>query len=335
MATRVFYHSADLDGHCSGAIVKYAFPDSILRGINYGQPFPWEEIQPDDMVFMVDFSLQPFDDMIKLQQKCAHFRWIDHHKSAILDWENYGQTIDHATLDTKFAACELAWESIVSNRIPEVVMLLGRYDIWKHSETPGSLEFQYGMRMYDTHPERTSFWQRLFEDDGSADSMVAHIKREGALLLRYENEQNRKFANAFAFECKLGNLNCIAINKGFTNSLVFDSVYDPQKHDAMLAFSWRNGQWNISLYSDKQYIDCSEICKLYGGGGHKGAAGFQCKDLPFIPNAYLEAIKSMPDGGCIRRQHDYWQYSMHCQVQSGSASLETLLTMPPFPFESK
>lgn len=24
---RVFYHSADLDGHCSGAIVKYRFPE--------------------------------------------------------------------------------------------------------------------------------------------------------------------------------------------------------------------------------------------------------------------------------------------------------------------
>jgi nanoRNase/pAp phosphatase (c-di-AMP/oligoRNAs hydrolase) len=26
----------------------------------------------------------------------------------------------------------------------------------------------------------------------------------------------------------------------------------------------------------------AEICKLYGGGGHAGAAGFNCEKLPFI-----------------------------------------------------
>jgi nanoRNase/pAp phosphatase (c-di-AMP/oligoRNAs hydrolase) len=39
--------------------------------------------------------------------------------------------------------------------------------------------------------------------------------------------------------------------------------------------------WNVSLYSTKPEIDCGEIAKSFGGGGHKGAAGFQGKELPF------------------------------------------------------
>ena len=41
---KCFYHLADLDGHCSGAIVKYKYPDAELFGINYGQAFPYDKI---------------------------------------------------------------------------------------------------------------------------------------------------------------------------------------------------------------------------------------------------------------------------------------------------
>lgn len=34
-----FYHSKDLDGKCSGAIVKYKFPDCNMIGIDYGDKF--------------------------------------------------------------------------------------------------------------------------------------------------------------------------------------------------------------------------------------------------------------------------------------------------------
>ena len=68
---KAFYHSADLDGHCSGAIVKYAHPECELIGINYGDKFPWESIGQDETVYMVDFSLQPFSDMIRLNKACS------------------------------------------------------------------------------------------------------------------------------------------------------------------------------------------------------------------------------------------------------------------------
>lgn len=280
----IFYHSADLDGMCSGAICKYVMPDAILHGINYGDAFPWEEISSEDKVYMVDFSLQPFSDMVRLNDFCRLY-WIDHHKSAIIEWEEHNRPIEFGALDTSKAACELAWGFLTppykAVAMPLAVYWLGRYDIWKHEEVPGSLEFQYGVRLYDTHPQNQLFWKDLFEDDALTES----IQRQGELLLRYEREQNKKFASAYAFETELDGLRCIALNKGFTNSLVFESVYDPNKHDAALSFAYRGGKWTISLYATKPEVDVSIICKSRGGGGHKGAAGFQCDTLPFLKEA--------------------------------------------------
>ncbi len=36
-----FYHSADLDGACSAAIIKLKHPECVLAPINYGNDFPW------------------------------------------------------------------------------------------------------------------------------------------------------------------------------------------------------------------------------------------------------------------------------------------------------
>lgn len=291
----VFYHSADLDGHCSGAICKYAMPDAILHGINYGDPFPWGEIKPHDVVYMVDFSLQPFEDMIRLQNACHKFTWIDHHKSAEEEWKASGMVIRGCVLNQMYAACELCWDYLFDENLPRSVYYLGRYDIWKHHDCPGSLEFQYGMRIYDTWPQNQSMWEELFTDN----AMAEKIAEQGTLFLRYEREQNKKFASAYAFETELDGLRCIAVNKGFTNSLVFESVYDPERHDAMLSFAYRGekqdtslfsnrtfaaqkGFWTVSLYATKPEIDVSVICKAHGGGGHKGAAGFQCDTLPFL-----------------------------------------------------
>jgi uncharacterized protein len=273
----VFYHSADLDGHCSGAICKHQMPDAVLHGINYGDPFPWQVIQPRDVVYMVDFSLQPFSDMVRLNDAC-NLTWIDHHITAINEHIQHGSPIQSYYLLTDYAACELCWKYLYGDPLPLAVYWLGRYDIWKHEDVPGSLEFQYGMRLQQTLPANQEFWKSLFDKD----NLVQDIRRDGELLLSYEKVQNEKFASAYAFETEFDGLRCIALNKGFTNSLVFESVYDPNKHDAMLSFAYRGGKWTVSLYSTKPEIDVSVICKARGGGGHKGAAGFQCEVLPFL-----------------------------------------------------
>ena len=70
---------------------------------------------------------------------------------------------------------------------------------------------------------------------------------------------------------------CWAVNRARVSSDRFEGRI--HEYPIVIAYYWDGGRWKISLYSEK--VDVSEIAKAYGGGGHKGAAGFQCGALPF------------------------------------------------------
>lgn len=276
---KCFYHSADLDGKCSGAIVAMAHPGIELIGINYGDAFPWDRIEGGETVFMVDFSLQPFDDMERLNEIC-HLIWIDHHKTAIDEAaKRMFSAGGGGFTEVGRAGCELTWAYCMPIvPLPKAVFWLGRYDVWDHANHPGALELQYGMRLHDCSPENGDFWKSVF----FSDLVTNDIAMTGVTLLKYEDQQNASYVKAHAFDVYLDGLRCMAINRGMTGSLMFKALWDQKKYDAMLSFVWRHGAWTISLYSDKPGIDVGAICKARGGGGHVGAAGFQCDRLPFV-----------------------------------------------------
>jgi uncharacterized protein len=297
---KCFYHSADLDGHCSGAIVKFRYPECAMIGINYGQDFPFDDFikQPGQTVFMVDFCLQPFEQMERLQKLC-NLIWIDHHAKGSIDEAEKRGFICCGSREIGKAGCELVWEYIFGspgvdfNPMPSAVTLLGRYDVWDHADQ-AVLPFQYGMRQFkNTLPENQDLWAPLLSSEPTSEKLLVSIIDTGKVILDYEESQNAKFCKAYAFETilYLGDgdvpteaLDAICANRGFTNSKLFDSVYDPVKHHLMITFVRLKPpahKWTVSLYSTRDDVDCGAIAKVFGGGGHKGAAGFQCVDLPF------------------------------------------------------
>src|SRR5665811_1044860 len=51
--------------------------------------------------------------------------------------------------------------------------------------------------------------------------------------------------------------------------------YHKDGYDGFACCWYQKGKWMYSLYNDNGKVDCSDICKSRGGGGHKGASGFQ------------------------------------------------------------
>ena len=280
---KIFYHKADLDGHCAGAVARHRYEGTGVEiemiPMNYGDCFPWDSIAKDEEVVMLDFSLQPFTDMVRLHRD-ARLLWIDHHKSAIdasrlagLDKEIPGIRIDGV------AACRLAWRHFFPDEPePRAVELLGLYDVWDMADE-AVLPFQYGMRMQSTDPrDHYPLWKMLFESESRT---LVPIFNQGETILVYQTEENRKYCNFSAFETMLGEHRGIALNRMMTNSMVFESVWDPVRHDLMIAFGWTGAKWTVSLYTMKPEVDCSALARQYGGGGHRKAAGFSCEALPF------------------------------------------------------
>lgn len=202
------YHSQDLDGWMSAAIIKHWFirsgtyvkdnskslsntisveakntifeeipnGDSLtFIGYSYGQPVPG--LSEYDKVIMCDISFSK-EEMSNIRgKKGNNFIWIDHHISAINDakeiFKEYYESFN-GLRDTKFAACELTWKYFFPNSpMPEIVRLLGRYDCFGHKGTDEEkkvLEFQYGARCFiSNYEEAYKYLQMYFDREKNED----------------------------------------------------------------------------------------------------------------------------------------------------------------------
>ncbi len=272
---KCFYHKGDLDGICSGAIVKYKYPDCEMFGIEYGDEFPWNKMIKDEKVFICDFSM-PMDDMNKLSRKVLLI-WIDHHKSAIDAYNCIDDAFYEVSLEVGISACELTWGYLDDYKnTPRAVYLLGRYDVWDHRDQR-ILPFQYAMRSLVTNGVDDPLWVRLFNEEED----LFKIIDKGESILSYESQQNKLKMSTLSSVIQFENLRVLTINTWGGSSTIYKSKWDPDKHDIMMAYvRYPSGKWTVSLRGDGRF-DVSEIAKKYGGGGHKNAAGFVCKELPF------------------------------------------------------
>ena len=301
------YHSRDLDGIASGRIIKEKYPEATLVGYHYGEDF---EIYydglvingveypttPDTHIIMADVSL-PMDKM-EILFKRFFFRWIDHHASAIKDFEEYfglkakRKKFHHLTeveCDEVFelgeavgchqglaylidgtAGCVITYGALFGEAIPMGIDLLGDYDVWnQHSGWNEVMNFQYGMRgcNVENFP-----WESMFMMD-----KIEAIKEKGKIILDYQREQDLIAAKS-AFEVEFEGYRAIAMNTTRFTSQAFDST---PGYDLMIPFRFDGKEWSYSLYTTSE-IDCSAIAKKYGGGGHKKAAGFKTKHNIFV-----------------------------------------------------
>lgn len=277
---KCFYHKSDLDGHCSGAIIKEKYPDCKMIGVDYNDcldnlELTFDTINKDEDIFVVDFRFS-IEDMQWLSDN-ATLHWVDHHKTALDEAHEVGFISSGGQLlEIGKAGCELTWiYEHGETDMPLAVSLLGRYDVWDH-EDKRTLPFQYGMRTHpNTLPDCQEVWNKVFND------YVYWMKiiETGEIILAYENSQNTMYAKGMSYEAEFEGLRAIVMNKAYANSKAFDSIYDDSKHDIMIMYGVKPGEIKYSLYSVKAEIDVSEIAKKYGGGGHKGAAGFYTKTL--------------------------------------------------------
>jgi uncharacterized protein len=266
-----FYHSADLDGKCSAAIVKRFEPDVELYPYDYGERFPWGKITPNTIVYMVDVSVD-VEDMYKINKLAKQFIYIDHHISKLKELD---LTQFRGFQVNGVAACILTWEYFTSVTLPTGVKLLGKYDVWDISDNV--LNFQYGVRGLNLDPNKTIDWMDKIFDN----FYIQEIIMNGNLIRRYVESTYAEDINKFAFQMMWHDYRVLALNKTTGSSLIFKDHPDYHNVDILMVFGWIGREWKISLYTLKKDIDVSQICKSYGGGGHEQAAGFKYEQLPF------------------------------------------------------
>lgn len=306
MTHHVFYHSADLDGHCSGALVRIHLERNgkplAMHGIDYGDPFPWDALQMMDTVWMVDWTLQPLSEFDRLDKIGLYETVvIDHHKTSLPLLGRYSGIID-----TSLAACEFTQHYLDYLR-RDAVTLLGRYDSWRRGPDweDTVLPYQYGVRTLPTDPatiEGMATWRDIFGPLDLHRHTIPALQERGRLILDYQRKTDAVNMKR-SFECQFAGLSAIAWIGPKCGSQAFSSVWNPSRHDCMMSIGHDgpNGMWSVSMYTEKPGLDLSEVAKRFGGGGHPQACGFQ------VPN--LAAL------GIARREFDSDSEKQSGQVQ--------------------
>lgn len=285
---QIFYHEKDLDGWASGAIANYYHRNEKVELIPYDY-YKEKELhnlldKNAEKIYFVDCSADP-----KLLKEYSNIIIIDHHKSFIEKAQGYKFK---GIQDINFAGCELTWFYFYPEyETPYFISLLGRYDIWDKSSidewNKKIMPFQMGMRLRAYNPnENFLFWKKLLVNCFSKENVFRLLDfqnktiEEGRLILEYQSNEDTKIVKLNSFEATFEGYNVIALNHTRTNSQVFNSAWNPEKHD--IIFMWYNikgERYTVSLYTKKDDIDVSLIAKEFGGGGHKQAAGFVCNDV--------------------------------------------------------
>jgi oligoribonuclease NrnB/cAMP/cGMP phosphodiesterase (DHH superfamily) len=291
---KVFYHGQDLDGLASGAIVKHKFPEAEMFPINYGDKFPWSEIKPDDVVYMVDFSL-PIEEMYILNDCLQqNLVWIDHHIGIIKEYEDtpmrYLPILGER--NSSIAACELTWEYCFGGRIPLFIRLLSLYDTWNHKDNTFDWDFterfQYGFKVQSKDPkDDMHFWKSWFTTAAMNTedqlSLVNSASADGRLIQSYIEDRFETTLKDRSYKINWEDRKCLVVNSDpyianfMTRSKEFEGC------DIAISYANRRGEsWEVSLRTLRNDIDLSVLAKKYKGGGHQKAAGFNWKS-PVLP----------------------------------------------------
>ncbi len=284
---KCFYHN-DLDGRCAAFWVLKENPACTCIPINYGIDFPFETIGNGERIYIVDYSIQPTE-MEQLLAITQDVIWIDHHISAINRYQGFGSAIKGIRYNgisgcmltylyfnvfnqRDVDSCEIqsAREREEAN-IPWFTKYIDDRDVWTFNYGNQTKFFTIAFYIYDFLPT-DHVWEEMLELQNENQYIG-----EGRVMQKYQDGWAKRYMR-LGFETDFEGLNCFALNLGMCSSNYFDSVAH-KDYDVLIAYAFNGDSYAFKLFSTK--VNVSEIAIKYGGGGHKGAAGFESKTIPF------------------------------------------------------
>jgi len=278
----VIYHN-DPDGKAAAAIVNHRFEGEtnqrlVFIDMDYDKDVPFDQINKNEVVYIVDFSLQKPGDWDKLFNITPYVVWIDHHKSAI---EANTDLLElEGIRDMSKSGCELTWDYLFPGEpTPLVIQHIGDYDTWKFNLTDTEKIFT-AIKSQDIEPTSNIWDHWLSIEPVFEEEIISGLTINGEIIQAALYNLYTEMVHGLSYEITLHGHKCIACNAPYVGSKLYHSI-DRSAYDFLVVYRHSKNLYTVSLYTEKEDLDASEICKRFGGGGHKGAAGFQCTTLPW------------------------------------------------------
>lgn len=313
----VIFHSQSSGSHCDDGFGAAFFIHLLIGKDTDLEFFPGVYgKQPPDVtdrdVIMVDFSYKrPVLEAMIAQARSMLI--LDHHKTAMedlagligrngLEARHYAQLAEWGgvsgydprfgalgvTFDMQRSGAGLAWDFFADRmpRIPFVNYLEDR-DLWT-KQLPDGDQFTIALRSY---PQDFDTWGVLL--DRGVQALIA----EGRPLWRYYAQRiaelkksaypatidmgEGRVGHEVIYRCHIANAPYFAASE-----LAGELAAMPGAQFGACYFEVQPNEWQYSLRSRGDF-DCTKIARLFGGGGHAGAAGFTTPEPVHMP--YVEA----------------------------------------------
>lgn len=217
------------------------------------------------VVYLLDYAYKRAG-MEQLCQQAAKVIVLDHHITAVNELAGMDQQFDNLELhfDMERSGAMITWEYFHSSPAPKLIACVQDRDMWWWN-IPESHDLNAGLMSQPFSFER---WHEAVEDDQAFQSLV----NDGNAINRYRKqmiEQGKRAAEIGTLAgYRVPIVNCPrAIVSELLGELAEGQPFAAGYSDKGLRRSW-------SLRSAKGGEDVAKIAQLFGGGGHKNAAGF-------------------------------------------------------------
>lgn len=290
MIPLVIYHKSCADGFGAAFAVwcRYGYSAEYYP-CQYGEIKTVDDIEKLPNVFgreliIVDFSF-PYEVTERLIEVSDKFTWLDHHKTAFEMWcdaqlESLGERSLYVykdegveiVLDNSRSGAMIAWEHYNVDPAPWLIQHIDDYDRWVF-DMSGTKEINKAV--WANAPwtfEQWSEWLVLAYQHRPA------LLKVGEALLKDHNNRVKDGLK--------GKMRCvIPVNSEVLEghalncppNVSSDSGHILATDNGTYGLLWylgANGKAKCSLRSNGHY-DVSAIAKVFGGGGHMNAAGFE------------------------------------------------------------
>lgn len=271
MSKLIIYHKHCTDGLTAAAAVVERMVQEHhayeLFAATYGDPPP--EVRARD-VYIVDFSY-PRTTLLTMANQARSLLVLDHHKTAAAELEG----LDFAKFDMARSGAGMAWDHFHPNiPRPKIVDLVEDRDLWRWQYGEATKHF-FAALDYDLNREpddaaKIEVIRMLF---GAGQPQIDQMFQDGVMLnLRFQQLVENMAEYTYPVELLGTPLNACNAPGVFASEL---GNYLVTLYDTPACIWYSDGEGlKVMLRSRDDLPDVSAIAKVFGGGGHRNAAGF-------------------------------------------------------------
>lgn len=283
----------DLDGYAAGYVVLKHFGEENcdIEHYNYDRDVDMSNFKEGDTIVITDYSLSndEYRKILDIIGDNGHLIWCDHHISAINRYNEDEDLCCEGLRSTKFCGAALTYfyfyteidmedletldNDILTQMLPYWLQLVDAWDCWKLNSPLRREAEHFNMAM--ANKLSMPVLDKIVNNVLLIDSQI----ETGRMYEEFRDSWAEHFREKYMFQRTLAgylfntdrDVTIAVLNIGCASSKYFGDIVD--EVDVCITECFNGENWIVSFYSNKEDIDCSFAASIFGGGGHRGAAG--------------------------------------------------------------